>query len=111
MTIRRRKIKKNAALSLSNAVFHALEPRFLLTSTLDGSGLLTIDGTGGNDDISVAISNDILTVSLYAANDGSFDLTQTPVTSIQISGTDGDDSISLATINIPATLSGGDGND
>jgi Ca2+-binding RTX toxin-like protein len=89
----------------------SLEPRRLLASTLDGTGLLTVEGTSGNDDISVAVSNNILTVSLNGATDGTFDLTAAPVNGIQISGLEGDDSISMAGVPINATLSGGDGDD
>jgi len=56
----------------------ALESRRLLTSTLDGAGLLTIDGTSNNDDISLAIANNILTVSLNGSTDGAFDLSLAP---------------------------------
>lgn len=113
MTVRRRKSSSRASKALARAIFtiDPLESRRLLTSTVDANGLLTVDGTAGNDDISLSISNNVLTVSLNAATDGAFDLTATPINSIQISGLGGDDSISIAAIPIPATLSGGDGND
>jgi Ca2+-binding RTX toxin-like protein len=87
----------------------ALEPRRLLASTLDGAGMLSVDGTSGNDDVSIAISGGTLTVSLNGATDGTFTAAQ--VSAIEVSGGAGDDSISLAGVAIDATLSGGDGND
>jgi Ca2+-binding RTX toxin-like protein len=113
MTVRRRKIspKTTRTLACATACLQPLETRRLLASTLDASGLLTVDGTTGNDDIALAISSNVLTVTLNAVTDGTFDLTLNPVTSIQISGLDGDDSISIASLPIPATLSGGNGND
>jgi Ca2+-binding RTX toxin-like protein len=113
MTVRRRQSSARSSEALSCTVFSIdpLESRRLLTSAVDASGLLTVDGTAGNDDISLSISNNVLTVSLNAVSDGAFDLAATPISSIQISGLSGDDSISIAAIPIPATLSGGDGND
>ncbi|HEY7120635.1 MAG TPA: choice-of-anchor D domain-containing protein [Tepidisphaeraceae bacterium] len=86
-----------------------MESRRLLASTLD-AGLLTVDGTNANDDISLAITSGALTVSLNGHPDGTFDASQITA-GIQVSGLDGDDSISLAGVAINATLSGGDGND
>src|SRR5438874_2289730 len=94
MAVGRRKWSKQFVNKvIRRAVFglDALEPRRLLASTLDGSGLLTVDGTAGNDDISIAVSNNSLTVSLNGGNDGTFAADQ--VTSIEVSGLDGDDSI------------------
>jgi Ca2+-binding RTX toxin-like protein len=109
MVVGRRKWSKFANDVIQRAVLDALEPRRLLASTLDASGMLTVDGTSGNDDISIAVSNNSLTVSLNGGNDGTFAADQ--VTSIEVSGLAGDDSISLAGVAIAATLSGGDGND
>src|SRR6478735_6840447 len=86
----------------------ALEARRLLSASLD-TGLLSVDGTGGNDDISVALSGSNLNVTVNGQSQGSFDVGQ--VQGIQVSGLDGNDSISLAGVSIPATLSGGNGND
>jgi Ca2+-binding RTX toxin-like protein len=102
MAVRRRK-------RAGRVLFQALEPRRLLNSALDANGLLTVDGTSGNDDISLAVANGTLTVTLNSVTDGTFDVTQ--VNAIQVSGLDGDDSISLAGVPINATLSGGNGDD
>lgn len=113
MYVRRGKFSNKAKRVRARAFFgiDALESRRLLTSTVDVNGLLSVDGTAGNDDIALAISNNVLTVTLNSVSDGAFDLSVTPITSIQINGLDGDDSISMASVPIPATLSGGNGND
>lgn len=85
-----------------------LESRRLLSSSLNGT-LLTIDGTAGNDDISVGLSAGQLVVTLNGNSDGSFDAAL--VDSIQVNALDGDDSVSLAGVSTNATLSGGNGND
>jgi Ca2+-binding RTX toxin-like protein len=101
--------KRSVSRVIGRAVVDALEPRRLLAATLDASGLLAIDGTAGNDDVSVAVSAGVLTVSLNGQTDGTF--TSSQVSSIEVSGGAGNDSISLAGVGIAATLSGGDGND
>lgn len=113
MSVRRGKFSRKARKGRACAFFavDALESRRLLTSAVDASGLLSVDGTAGNDDIAVAVSNNVLTVTLNSVSDGTFDLSVTPITGIQINGLDGDDSISMASIPIAATLSGGNGND
>jgi len=113
MSVRRGKFARKARNGRVCAFFgvDALESRRLLTSAVDASGLLSVDGTAGNDDIALAVSNNVLTVTLNSVADGTFDLSVTPITGIQINGMDGDDSISMALIPIAATLSGGNGND
>src|SRR4051812_7394705 len=101
--------KQKQSRVIRRAVVDVLEPRRLLTSVLDGAGMLSVDGTGGNGDISIAVSGGTLTVSLNGVMDGTF--TTTDVTAIEVSGGDGDDSISLAGVAIDATLSGGGGED
>src|SRR3954471_20224049 len=86
----------------------ALESRRLLSASLD-TGLLSVDGTGGNDDISIALSGSNLNVTVNGQSQGSFDVGQ--VQGVQVSGLEGTDSISLAGVPVAATLSGGDGND
>jgi hypothetical protein len=114
MSVRHRKgSRRNVHQVLGQAVgglvaMDPLESRRLLTATLD-TGLLSVVGTGANDDISVAVSGGNLNVTVNGQNQGTFALTD--VNGIEVSGLNGNDSISLAGINVPATLSGGDGND
>ena len=70
MVVGRRTWSKFANRVMQRAVLDALEPRRLLASTLDGGGMLTVDGTDGNDDISIAVSNNTLTVSLNGGMTG-----------------------------------------
>jgi Ca2+-binding RTX toxin-like protein len=86
-----------------------LEPRRLLTSTLDDNGLLTAIGTSGDDDLRVDLSSTTIVVTLNGVNDGSFD--HNDVTGIVLNGLDGDDTLRIGANIIGATLDGDAGND
>src|SRR5438105_4169710 len=64
-----------------------LEPRRLLSSTLDDNGLLTAIGTSGDDDLRLDVSKKKIVVTLNGVNDGSFD--RKDVTGIVLNGLDG----------------------
>src|SRR5437899_9241582 len=86
-----------------------LEPRRLLSSTLDDNGLLTAIGTGGDDDLRLDVSKKQIVVTLNGVNDGSFDRKE--VTGIILNGLDGDDTLRIGANIIGATLNGDAGND
>lgn len=91
----------------------SLESRRLLTTTVTFlNGVLTIEGTSGNDDIYVTVgSGNKLNVLDSGVNNGSFDLTS--VKKIIFRGHEGNDAyyangqMGL----IPSTVDGGEGND
>ncbi len=94
--------------------FDSLEPRRLLSSTLNGS-VLNINGTAGNDTIDVTIVNpgsggpDYL-VKVTGDADAMFPVAN--VTVFDIAGGDGNDSITVASnISIGAVMHGDNGND
>jgi Ca2+-binding RTX toxin-like protein len=86
----------------------ALEPRRLLAASLDGDGLLTVEGTSAGEDITISLDDDELEVRI-GDDEQEFDLED--VTAILVDAGDGNDAVSLAGVPIPATLRGGDGDD
>ena len=66
----------------------ALEPRRLLAATLD-SGILTVDGTGGSDDIRINLDDDEIVIRLNGEEDGEFDADE--VQAIRVFAGDGDE--------------------
>jgi Ca2+-binding RTX toxin-like protein len=87
----------------------ALEPRRLLAASLSDEGVLTADGTGGNDDLRLdRVSGDII-VTLNGVQDGVFDASD--VEAIVLSGGDGNDSLRIGANIDGATLNGGNGDD
>jgi Ca2+-binding RTX toxin-like protein len=87
----------------------ALEPRLLLASSLDANGLLTADGTSGDDDLRLDRVGGQIVVTLNGATDGVFD--NSDVKSIVLSGGDGNDTLRIGANIKAATLNGGLGND
>src|SRR5712691_2799170 len=70
-----------------------LEPRRLLSSTLDDNGLLTAIGTSGDDDLRVDRSGKTIIVTLNGVRDGAFD--RKDVSGIVLNGLDGDDTLRI----------------
>ena len=108
---RSRHLKKHRTDLLARAIIAVdpLEPRRLLAATLDGTGLLTVDGGAGDDQIQLSINGGNIQVLLNGAPDGTFD--PSLVNAIIINGGDGNDAISISPLSISATLNGGAGND
>src|SRR5215216_5825602 len=102
---RRRRI---AEIARAVARVQALESRVLLASTLD-AGVLTADGTGGDDDLRVDRASGQIIVTLNGVTDGVFDAAD--VDEIVLSGASGNDSVRIGANIIGATLNGGPGND
>src|SRR5882724_8960916 len=86
-----------------------LEPRRLLTSTLDGNGLLTATGTTGDDDLRLDLRNGFIRVTLNGNLDGSFDVNA--VTAIVLNGDAGNDTLRIGPNIIRASLNGDAGDD
>src|SRR5258706_8904487 len=86
-----------------------LEPRRLLTSTLDGNGLLTATGTTGDDDLRLDLRNGFIRVTLNGNLDGSFDVNA--VTGIVLNGDAGNDTLRIGPNIIGSTLNGDAGDD
>jgi hypothetical protein len=86
-----------------------LEPRRLLTSTLDANGLLTATGTSGDDDLRLDLRNGFIRVTLNGTLDGAFDVNA--VTAIVMNGGDGNDTVRIGPNIIGGTINGDAGND
>ncbi|CAN5627730.1 hypothetical protein BH09PLA1_BH09PLA1_20380 [soil metagenome] len=87
-----------------------LESRRMLSSSLDGAGLLSVTGTGANDDILITLSGGTLQVFESGSLASSF--ANALVKSIRIDVLAGDDIARISDRVVqPATLLGGDGND
>jgi hypothetical protein len=85
-----------------------LESRRLFAITLV-DGLLTVDGTAGNDTISLTSRGGTLTVRNGAER---ADVALADVDDVVVNALAGDDRVTLATrLDVPATIDGGDGND
>ncbi len=95
-------------------ILEALESRQLLSAPALVGGVLTIDGTPGNDTITVrnAKTTNVLRVDL---NKKAFFFTKSDVNGISIHGKAGNDYIAIMQtdggLNIPATIFGDQGND
>jgi Ca2+-binding RTX toxin-like protein len=106
----------------ARSVVEALEGRRLLAATPSPIGIsptqrpvvelfqtLTVDGTSGNDNITVTGSGFSFTVTKNGVQ------TFTPVfgriNRIVVNGLDGSDTITLVNVSTPATINGGNGND
>src|SRR5437764_430321 len=89
------------------ASIDALEPRRLLASNLAG-GVLTVDGTGGDDDIRLNLSSGQIVVTLNRAADGAFDPPPWPARPAHAA--DGSDATPRGNKS-NGTLDGGAGND
>jgi Ca2+-binding RTX toxin-like protein len=99
---------KNAS-ALRRAVFQTLESRRLLASTLDASGLLTVNATNGNDDISLDVHGHDLTVTLNGTADDTFDSRN--INAIVVNCLDGNDTVHIGAKIIGTTVNGNAGND
>jgi hypothetical protein len=87
----------------------ALEPRRLLSSTLDSDGLLTATGTAGDDDLRLDLRSGQIRVTLNGTNDGAFDVDS--VQAIILNGLDGNDTLRIGPNIIASRLNGGNGDD
>jgi hypothetical protein len=87
----------------------ALEPRRLLTSSVDASGILSVDGTADGDVIQLDSHGHDINVTLNGADDGTFDARN--LTGIVVNGLDGNDAIQIGGKIIGASLNGGAGDD
>jgi Ca2+-binding RTX toxin-like protein len=94
--------------ALRRACLDALEPRRLLASNL-AAGVLTVDGTAGDDDVRLNLSAGQIVVTLNGAQDGAFDASA--VGAIRVFGADGNDAVSIGSGITGARLDGGNGND
>lgn len=112
---------------MRNDLIQQLEDRRMLSATVSG-GVLTVEGTSGNDQITVSLSSDGTTLTVSEAKarrfgrsgkatTTTFTLADTPVNSIVVNAGAGNDTVNLrgatrrAELGIAATLNGGDGND
>jgi Ca2+-binding RTX toxin-like protein len=93
---------------------HTLEDRAVPATAVLSGTTLTIDGTSGNDTITVRQTATQLTVDGETIRDGSkyvSSIVPSRVTRIVVRGAAGNDTISLNGVTIPAQLFGGPGND
>src|SRR5712691_3808523 len=112
-----RKTMKNCAHGAAVAMIEAFEPRRMLSASLGSAtltdGTLTVVGSRRADTIMVAVDTTDATkldVTFSGVQVGQFNLAD--VTGISIVGRMGSDRITIEnTLNIPATLSGGEGKD
>ena len=112
-----RKAVKNCAHSAAVAMIEAFEPRRMLSASMGSAtltdGTLTVVGSRRSDTIMVAVDTTDATkldVTFSGVQVGQFNLAD--VTGISIVGRMGSDRITIEnTLNIPATLSGGEGKD
>src|SRR5262245_49923537 len=95
-------------------MFHPLEQRFLLTLVPSG-GLLTINGTTGNDKFEITQSGTVITLLNLSTN--VLDTSVGTVTGLVVNGLEGNDLIRLRKVDgtlgvlVPTTLNGNAGND
>lgn len=87
----------------------AMEPRWLLSASLDNSGLLTVDGTAGDDQIALALNGSQIVVNVNSDPAQSFAVAD--VNSISVTGDAGNDLITIGSGLIGAKVDGGAGND
>jgi Ca2+-binding RTX toxin-like protein len=104
----RRARRAHRHLAAAIARVEGLEIRRLMSATLDDE-LLTVDGTGGDDDLRVRRDDGEIVVTLNGNEEGRFD--NSDVKEIRLSGLGGDDTIRVEANVRGATLRGGDGND
>ncbi len=103
----RDRIKSNQTRVLAAAVENLENRRLFAASLVDG--VLTADGTGGNDDLRLDLVGGQILVHLNGATDGSF--APADVQSIRLNGLGGDDTLRVGNGIMGVTLDGGDGND
>lgn len=104
---------------MSLPLMQMLEDRRLLSAapvlgTPPADGVLTIDGTAGNDNIEVGFYRDSREQILVKVNKTRTVYNRADITSIVIDGKEGNDRIQVKhkrTFDIPVSLSGGPGND
>lgn len=103
------KTPRRRALSLQRTLIDALEPRRLLTSTLDDTGLLTVNATPADDTISLDVHGHDLTVTINDTADATFD--NRNITAIVVNCGEGNDTVHIGANIIGATVNGQGGND
>jgi Ca2+-binding RTX toxin-like protein len=86
----------------------ALEPRRLLSSDLS-DGVLTANGTSGDDDLRLELHGGEIVVTLNGTEDGRFDVGA--VTAIVLNGDTGNDTLSIGPNIIGARMNGDTGDD
>ncbi|HTQ39830.1 MAG TPA: calcium-binding protein [Pirellulales bacterium] len=97
-----------------NARFEQLEQKRVLTVSFDsGSGLLTVNGTSGNDTILIApTSNGInaqVTLNGQIISNSIPPVAISSINQIQVFGSDGNDLVTIKSIDKPVTVDGGTG--
>src|SRR5258708_7555806 len=85
-----------------------LEPRRLLSSDLT-DGVLTANGTSGDDDLRLDLRSGEIIVTLNGAEDGRFNVDD--VTAIVLNGNAGNDTLSIGPNIIGARMNGDGGDD
>lgn len=91
-------------------VVESLEERRMLAVSFDlTAGVLTVNGTGGNDQMSIALNGGSIIATVNGEDTPNIDPAQ--VTSIILNGQAGDDVLALGDGLVGATLNGGIGND
>ena len=93
-----------------------LEYRRMMDTTLTASGILRIEGTSGNDSVSVSWVGKTASTSGHAEiqvveNGTTTDFSSTQVRRISFAGLAGNDLITLGHVAVPSYLNGGDGDD
>lgn len=96
--------KRNASAIQAETV----EARLLLTASLVGD-VLTIQGTPGNDKVSVTVDDGLIEVQV---NRDRWHFNEASVASLQIDTFEGNDKVNLGDdVTVPSVISTGDGND
>jgi len=90
--------------------FERLEQRRVLTGVTFSAGLLTVDGTSGNDIILIAPTSDGTKVQVTLNNQViSNSIALSTITQVQVNSDDGNDLITIKSIDKPVTVDGGTG--
>ena len=107
-------MQRSSKKSISSLAYQSLEPRKLLVADFI-SGNLFIEGTDGNDAISIIQSTDAATIEILSNNVSVNQFTANQIEQVTFLGGDGDDSLQLvgftSTLLQELTFDGGAGND
>jgi Ca2+-binding RTX toxin-like protein len=76
--------------------------------SVNGAGLLTVNGTTGNDVIDVSVSGGNVVVKV---GNNSQTFTAADVKRLLVNAGNGNDKVNLHTVNVPSSINGGNGND